>query len=311
MLLLLLIANYRGMMALSVESPYCILYPIIYNDEVVDKTHFNTKDSPSGMCTKVGMCRFFLHLADKDPANRRRFEGSHLMVLCGTQYDHFFPEITTLHNHQGPLGSPNTGQPYPVVSVGDFCLMDSFFPCCPGDSFVFHESELTKLWKKGYSVSIYHEETPKSTSTKGGTHKSPHTKENMQEPSHKAEEPHQSSSKALGTSSPWSPGSMSTSKFSHKMKHLPQVKEHKDKHDHKDCNNHSKTKDWPYSNKGKKCSSDKDGSSATSQEKCKCGHSPDVNGSSLECKQKSSVLTAPPAPQVGAHGSGTRAPPGV
>ena len=116
-----------------------------------------------------------------------------------------------------------------MVVVGDFCLMDIFLPGCPGDSFVFHESELAKLKKKEYHISTYWEEAPKSTSTKGETYKSPHTKKNVQKPSHKA-------------------------------KYSPQAKEQKDKCNHEDHNTPAKTKDQSHSDKGKKHSSEKDGS---------------------------------------------------
>ena len=172
----LLIANSRGMMALPTEPPYCLVYPTVYDDQVVDKTHFNTKSSPSGMHTEVCMCHSLLHFTDKDPANRRKFEGSHLTFPHGAQYDHLFPEITTVCNHQGPLIDPNTGEPYPVVAVGDFCLMDSFFPGCPGDSFVFQESELTKVQKKGYCISTYREEPPSPPAPREG-HTSPPAKQ--------------------------------------------------------------------------------------------------------------------------------------
>ena len=143
-------------------------------------------------------------------------------------------------------------------------------------------SELAKLQKKGYCISTYREETSKSTSTKGGTHKSPCPKENMQKPSHKVEEPCKTSSKSLGTSSPQDPDSMGANKSSHKTKCSPQAKEHKDKHDHKDCNTHSKTKDWPHSDKGNKCNS-----------ACVL--------LLWNATKKSPVLTAPPASQVGFH----------
>ena len=41
-----------------------------------------------------------------------------------------------------------------MVMVGNFCLVDPFFP---GDSFMFNESDLNKL-KKGYHISTYREE---------------------------------------------------------------------------------------------------------------------------------------------------------
>ena len=82
----LLVTNYWSVMALPTEPPFCLMYPTIYGAEAEDKTHFNTKSSPLGMCTNVCMCRSLLQLMDKDPANRRAFDGSHLIVPCDTQY---------------------------------------------------------------------------------------------------------------------------------------------------------------------------------------------------------------------------------
>ena len=52
----MLIANYGGVMALPAELPYCLMYPTMYDDDVVDKTHFNTKGSPSGMHPPRSAC---------------------------------------------------------------------------------------------------------------------------------------------------------------------------------------------------------------------------------------------------------------
>ena len=51
-----LVANYRGMMALPMEPPFCLMYPKIYDDNAADKTHFNPMDCPSGMYTQTCMC---------------------------------------------------------------------------------------------------------------------------------------------------------------------------------------------------------------------------------------------------------------
>ena len=230
----LLGGNYGGMMALPTELPYCLVYPTIYGDEAEDQTHFNTLVSPSGMCTDVYMCHFLLHLIDKDPTNRREFEGSHLIIPCSMQYRSLFSQITELCNHQGPLIDANRGEPYPMVVVGNFCLVDIFFIGFPGDSFIFNESDLDKLKKKGFHISTYWEEVTKPASSKEMTHKSPNPKENVQKPSCKVEEPHKTKNKGSATSSTWAPDSTSVSKSSHKMKHSPQAKEQKDKCNHED-----------------------------------------------------------------------------
>ena len=136
----LLVANYGGIMAVPTGPPYCLVYPIMYNAGAEDQTHFNTVANPSGMCTCVCMCCSLLQLMDKDPRNRRTFEGSRLIVPHGTQYQSLFLEITTPCNHQGPLIDPNTWEPYPMTAVGDFCLKDIFFPGSPRDSLFFNSS---------------------------------------------------------------------------------------------------------------------------------------------------------------------------
>ena len=110
----LLVANYGGIMAIPTDPPYCLMSPTMYNDGVEDQTHFNMVASPSGMHTHVCMCHSLLQFADKDPKNRRTFEGSCLIVLHGAQYQNLFPEITTPHNHWGLLIDPNTRGPHPM-----------------------------------------------------------------------------------------------------------------------------------------------------------------------------------------------------
>ena len=49
------------------------------------------------------------------------------------------------HNHWGLLIDPNTGELYPMATVGDFCLVDLLFPGSPGDSLLFKEDDLNRL----------------------------------------------------------------------------------------------------------------------------------------------------------------------
>ena len=127
------------------------------------------------MDTKACVCCSLLHLMDTNPVNRQMFKGSHLLVPHGTQYKTLFPIIAELHNHRGPLMDPNTGEPYPMEVAGNFCLKDMFFPGCPGDSLMFHNSKLAKLAGQGYCIPTYREKAVESTgSTK--THQSPYSK---------------------------------------------------------------------------------------------------------------------------------------
>ena len=124
------------------------MYLTVYNDDAEDQNHFNIAASPSGMCTHAYMCCALLQLMDKDPDHQRTYEGSCLVVPHGTQYRTLFPEIVTPHNHWGLLIDPNTGEPYPMASAGNFCFMDPLFPGSPGDSLLFNEDDLNRLKRK-------------------------------------------------------------------------------------------------------------------------------------------------------------------
>ena len=118
------------------------------------------------------MCCSLLQLTDKDPKNRRTFEGSHLIVTHGAQYWSLFPEITVPCNHRGLLIDATTGEPYPMAVAGDFCLEDAFFPGSPGDSLLFNEDDLSRFKRKGFCVSTYREEKPMPTTSTEDKHQS-------------------------------------------------------------------------------------------------------------------------------------------
>ena len=152
------------------------------------------------------------------------FKGSCILVPCSVQYKTLFPIIAELQNHRGPLVDPNTWEPYPMGAVGNFYLKDAFFPGCPGDSLLFHASELAELVGKGYHIPTYQEKAAESTGS-SKTHQSPYPKENSQKPPCKDEESSKASSRTSGTSSPWVPDSTNTSKPLHKLKLSPTSKE--------------------------------------------------------------------------------------
>ena len=52
----LLIANYGGIMAIPTDPLYCLVYPIMYNNDAEDWNHFNTVASPSGLHTCYCIC---------------------------------------------------------------------------------------------------------------------------------------------------------------------------------------------------------------------------------------------------------------
>ena len=166
------LANYGVIMAIPTNPPYCLVYPTVYNDDTEDQNHFNMAGRPSGMHTCSCICCTLLQDTDKDPAHQRAYEGSHLIIPCGAQYRTLFPEIVTPHNHQGPLNNHNTGEPYPMEVVGEFCLMDPIFPGSPGDSYLFKEGDLESLKRKGFHISTYREEKPTPTVPKEDKQKS-------------------------------------------------------------------------------------------------------------------------------------------
>ena len=210
----LLIANYGGVMTVPTDPLYCLVYPTVYNNDVEDQNHFNTAASPSGMYTCACMCCTLLQHADKasplEDLWRQLPYHPH-----GAQYRTLFPEIITPCNHWGLLIDHNTGEPYPMATVGDFCLVDPIFPGSPGDSLLFKEDELDRLKRKGFRISTYREEKPQPTAPKENKHKCPHTKEKAPSSSQKDDELCKTSSRNLGASSPWAPDSTSSKKLSH------------------------------------------------------------------------------------------------
>ena len=137
----LLIANYGGIMAVPTDPSYCLVYPTMYNTGVEDQNHFNTAASLSGLHTCSCICCALLQHADMEPVCQRT-DSSCLIIPHDAQYRTLFPEITVPCNHWGPLIDHNTGEPYPIVTAGDFCLMDPIFPGSPGDSILFKEDDL-------------------------------------------------------------------------------------------------------------------------------------------------------------------------
>ena len=278
----MLVANYGGITAVPTDPPYCLVYPTMYNDGMEDQTHFNTVASSPGMHTHVCMCCSLLQFTDKDPKNKRTFEGSHLIIPCGAQYQNLFPEITAPCNHWGPLIDPNIGEPYPMAAVGDFCPKDAFFPGSPGDSLLFNKEGLTRLKRRGFHISTYKEEKPPPTTATEDKCQSSHIQENVQSPSSKEGESPKMSSRALGASSLWVPDSTSSKKSSCQAKCSPQAKEQPDKCDTEEHSASSKHKDTSHSDKGNRRSSNKESSSTAR----KCGLSPTLCASSVECPWK-------------------------
>ena len=177
------------------------------------------------------ICHTLLQHMDKDPVHWRTYEGSCLVIPHGAQCRTLFPEIIVPCNHWGPLIDHNTGEPYPMATTGDFCLVDPIFPGSPGDSLLFKEDDLHRLKRKGFHVSTYREEKLPPTVLKEDKHRSPCTKENALSSSCKEEESHKTSGRNSGALSPWVPNSISNKKSSCQGKCSPPAKEQPDSHD--------------------------------------------------------------------------------
>ena len=132
-----------------------------------------------------------LHVLCLTPACRHGaapLEGSHLIIPHSVQYRILFPEIIAPHNHWGLLVHPEMNEPFPVFTVGDFCLKDKIFPSTYRDSLLFMESDHTKLKKKDIRIPPYKEEKIEPTTPKESRHGSDGTKEGKSTSSCRAEE---------------------------------------------------------------------------------------------------------------------------
>ena len=147
------VVNFGGMMALPTVPPYCLVYPNIYSSTIPekDKHHFNFGGGPPGVRTRMCMCHTLLQYANLSVDHRQQCHGSCLVIPRGVQYDHLLPEIVIPYNHRTPLVDLSTGEPFPLVPVGDFQLEDNIFPRTPGDSLLYTSEELTKLKKNEVS----------------------------------------------------------------------------------------------------------------------------------------------------------------
>ena len=196
----MLVTNFGGIMAIPMDPPYCLVYPMIYSDDVANKNqnHFNTTGSPPGLHTCACICCTLLQHADLTEAHKWKYNGSHMIVPHSAQYKTLFPEITMPHNHRVLLINHSSGKPYPMVTVGDFILVDKIFPGSPGDSLLFNGEELAKPKRKEYQVSTFKEEKLYPSSPKNEKQLSPHTSGDVLSSSSKEGEPPKTSGK-----SPW------------------------------------------------------------------------------------------------------------
>ena len=180
----------------------------------------------------------------------RNTMGSHLVISQGAQYSHLLPKITMPRNHQAPLIDLHSGEPFPLVLVGDFQLEDNIFPGMPGDSLLYNSDDLTKLHRLRFQVATHRMEQTSAIEHKEEKSQSSCGSGEMPSSTSKNRQPSKSRGK-----SPWAPSPKTTTdspnrKSLHCNKHSPPSKEchgshnkdsHGSKHQDKSCSESSKS----------------------------------------------------------------------
>ena len=144
----LFVDNHSSTMSISMNPPYCLVYPTSYV-KGVKLDHFNTCNSPVGTHLHHCVCHT---ISNDDPKQHTKYVGSCLILPRGAQYNEWlYPAILEPQNHCGPLIDPTTGEPYPMEVVGNFRAVDPIFKGCYGDSLLYSNADLARLrWQKIY-----------------------------------------------------------------------------------------------------------------------------------------------------------------
>ena len=113
-----------------------------------------------------------LHLPCPAPAclseaNRQKYHSSHVVIPWRVQYSHLLPKITMPCNHWVPLIDLHMGEPFSMVPVGDFQLVDKIFPGMPGDSLLYNNDDLAKLQRMRFQVTMHRMEESPTAESKG------------------------------------------------------------------------------------------------------------------------------------------------
>ena len=147
----LFVDNLSGTMSIPMDPPYCLVYPTSCI-KGIKPDHFDTCNSPVGMCLHRGVCHSTLQFSNDDPKLHTKYVGSCLILPCGVQYnDRLYPTLLEPWNHCSPLIDPAMGEPCLMEVVGDLRAMDPIFKGCYGDSLLYSEDDLALLrWWKIY-----------------------------------------------------------------------------------------------------------------------------------------------------------------
>ena len=138
----LFVDNHSGAISIPTDPPYCLVYPTSYV-KGVKLDHFNTRNSPVGMCLHHCVCHVTLQFSNDDPKECTKYIGSHLILPRGVQYnDQLYPIILEPQNHRGPVIDLAMREPYTMEVVGDFKAMDPIFKLCYRDSLLYFNADL-------------------------------------------------------------------------------------------------------------------------------------------------------------------------
>ena len=138
----LFVSNYGGAMSISMDPPYCLVYPMSYMRDV-ELDHFDTHNNPARTCLHHCICYTTLQHMNDDPNQHGEYAKSHLILPHRAQYkEQLFPKILEPQNHWAPLTDSVTKEPFPMEPVGDFRSMDPIFKGCYGNSFLYSDADL-------------------------------------------------------------------------------------------------------------------------------------------------------------------------
>ena len=154
----LFVEDYKSMMALPMEPPYCLVYPIrFFNDMPADlRNQLHTDLFPPGLCCRECVCHRLIQRANHHEKWETIMGGSHFLLPHGAQYDkNLLPQLIRPQNHRSLLMDPVMAQPYPLVKVGSFTMQDPLFPSIVGDSYVYWGDTRKWLEERGYRVLKY------------------------------------------------------------------------------------------------------------------------------------------------------------
>ena len=132
--------------------------PVMQKDVELD--HFDTQNSPAGMCLHHCICCTTLQFSNNDPKGCTNFTGSRLILSCRVQYnDWLFLAVLELWSHCNPLIDPTRGEPFLMEMVGDFKATDLIFKGCYRDSLLYSDTDLCWL-RQQKILPVFQEEIP-------------------------------------------------------------------------------------------------------------------------------------------------------